>query len=757
MSEPIVMYPELNIPQAQFLASQKKYSLFLGGYGSGKTWVGCAGLAQHFWRHPGINAGYFAPTYPQIRDIFYPTVEECFAQWGLIAKVRAGNNEVHAYSGRQLRGIIMCRSMDRPETIIGFKIGHALVDEIDVLPADKAYTAWRKIIARMRYNIPGLRNGVDVTTTPEGFKFAYNQFEKKPREKPELAKLYGIVRASTYDNEINLPDDYIPSLLESYPAQLIEAYINGEFVNLQSGTIYVAFSRQFNSCDDTIKDGEPLFIGMDFNVGKMAAVAHVLRDGQPRAVDELTNGYDTPDMIRRIKERYWRYEGGQYVKTREIRIYPDASGDSRKSVNASQTDIALLREAGFVVCVNAANPPVKDRINAANAMFCNATGERRYKVNVAKCPTYAEALEQQAWAANGEPDKTSGHDHLCFTGDTLVETAAGIMRIDEMPRSGFVKIADGVFAEYTNCGFIKKANTINVLFSDGKTLSCTPEHLVFTGKRWEKAIDIDSLSHYNIDKREVLGIWLKSLQRRSSGSLEKTIICAGSISKEMVNGCTEPFMNTTRGRSPRASMFTMLMATGQIMRLKILNCSKRETTQESICASLKERKIHSALSASLLRRQKNGMVRRPVSSGISNTMRKSKTSCMSKRILFVSAAEKALKQRMLVQINSVRKNATQCTVGGAALTTKQEFASFVEKSLLSENTLRQSVVPESVAEPYVVAIEHSKGPRDVYCLTVPPCGFFRLANGLLVSNCDASGYYIIKEFPVVKKQVRFGF
>ena len=33
MSEPIVMYPELNIPQAQFLASQKKYSLFLGGYG----------------------------------------------------------------------------------------------------------------------------------------------------------------------------------------------------------------------------------------------------------------------------------------------------------------------------------------------------------------------------------------------------------------------------------------------------------------------------------------------------------------------------------------------------------------------------------------------------------------------------------------------------------------------------------------------------------------------------------------------------
>lgn len=31
--------------------------------------------------------------------------------------------------------------------------------------------------------------------------------------------------------------------------------------------------------------------------------------------DEFVNGYDTPDMIRRIKERYWRYDGVRYVPT----------------------------------------------------------------------------------------------------------------------------------------------------------------------------------------------------------------------------------------------------------------------------------------------------------------------------------------------------------------------------------------------------------------------------------------------------------
>jgi hypothetical protein len=411
VSKPLVIRPELNIPQAQFLGMNNKFCAFVAGYGSGKTFVGSAGLARHFWRHPGINAGYFAPTYPQIRDIFYPTVEECFFQWGLRVQIRSANNEVHVFNGRTRRGVIMCRSMERPETIIGFKIGHALADEIDVMPMDKARTAWRKIIARMRYKAEGLRNGIDVTTTPEGFKFVYHQFVKAVHDKPELAKLYGIVRASTYDNEINLPDDYIPSLLQSYPAQLIEAYINGQFVNLQSGTVYAAYDRKLNRCRDTIQPGETLYIGMDFNVGKMAAVIHVKRDGMPRAVDELVNGYDTPDMIRRIKERYWKHDGKDYLPTCQIRVYPDASGDSRKSVRASETDIALLRQAGFQVLAPNSNPPVKDRINAMNAMFCNAAGERRYLVNDEMCPTYADSLEQQSWDDKGEPDKKTGHDH----------------------------------------------------------------------------------------------------------------------------------------------------------------------------------------------------------------------------------------------------------------------------------------------------------------------------------------------------------
>jgi len=406
------MNPTLNVPQANFLAMPHKFRAFVAGFGSGKTWVGCAGLCRHAWEHPRITAGYFAPTYPQIRDIFYPTIEEAAHDWGLSCKIAETNKEVALYSGRQYRGTIICRSMDKPGSIVGFKIGHALVDELDVMAREKAQHAWRKIIARMRYKESGLRNGVDVTTTPEGFKFVHEQFVRAVRDKPALSSSYGLIHASTYDNAKNLPDDYIPSLLDTYPENLIRAYLRGQFVNLVSGTIYHQFDRVKNNSTDTATDTETLFIGMDFNVGKMSGVVHVKRDGMPVAVDEIANAYDTPDIIRIIKERFWRHDGDRYIKTREIRIYPDASGDSRKSVRASETDLQLLRDAGFTVVARSANPPVKDRINAMNAMFCNASGLRRYQVNVIRCPSYAECLEQQVWATNGEPDKSGGKDHM---------------------------------------------------------------------------------------------------------------------------------------------------------------------------------------------------------------------------------------------------------------------------------------------------------------------------------------------------------
>jgi len=395
--------PTLNVPQANFLQLKNKFRAFVAGFGSGKTWVGCSSLCDKSWEFPKVPLGYFAPTYPQIRDIFFPTIDEVAFDWGLKTKIYESNKEVDIYYGRQYRSTIICRSMEKPQTIVGFKIGHALIDELDVMPTIKAQQAWRKIIARMRVKHPGLINGIDVATTPEGFKFTHQQFVKEANLTPTKRALYGMIQASTYDNEANLPDDYISSLFESYPPQLISAYLKGQFVNLTSGAVYPDFDRKLNHTDAEIQPNEPLIIGMDFNVLKMAAVVYVIRDGRPMALDELVGGRDTPTMATLLNERF---------PFHDMTVIPDASGQATSSKGASESDHAILRKAGFRVEADGVNPAIKDRINAVNALILNADGERTLLVNTNKCPRFTETLEQQVYDDFGLPDKKSGLDHV---------------------------------------------------------------------------------------------------------------------------------------------------------------------------------------------------------------------------------------------------------------------------------------------------------------------------------------------------------
>lgn len=398
--QPVLM---LNKPQFEFIKSHKKFMAFVGGYRSGKTFVGCVRMCVNALEFPGIPQGYFAPTYPQIADIFYDTMPAVAEAFGLFADIVPSKKRVYLRDNRgRCLSTIVCKSMEHPHRIVGFNIAHALVDEIDCMPIKKADSAWKKIIARMSTVWPGRdENTIDVTTTPEGFNWVYRKFVRELAEDPEQRPLYGIVHASTRQNAKNLPKDYISSLRKSYPANLVDAYIDGLFVNLTSGNVYPNFCRRQNHTSETIRPGEALHIGMDFNINRMAACVFVLRGGQAMQLDEITKLFDTPAMVAAIKARY---------PGRSITVYPDASGKNRKSVNGSESDHALLRQAGFNVQVNPSNPFVRDRVLAVNAQFLNGEGERRLLINTDKCPHTTQVLEQQAYNDQGDPAKDGTED-----------------------------------------------------------------------------------------------------------------------------------------------------------------------------------------------------------------------------------------------------------------------------------------------------------------------------------------------------------
>lgn len=402
-------YPQ-NIYLNQFTTPFKAY---VGGYGSGKTFVGCIDLLNFISVHPGITMAYFGPTYATIRDVFYPTIEEAGKMLGFTCDIKVANREVHLYRGEYYYGTIICRSMDNPDSIIGFKFDRAFIDELDTLASvEKQQKAWNKIIARRRGSID-FQVSVGVTTTPEGFKHTYDLFADNP------SKSYSMVQASSYENKKYLPIDYIPTLKETYSPELVNAYVNGLFVNLVAGTVYNMFDRSLNHTPVTENIGEYLHIGMDFNVTNMSGIVHVIRNGNPIAVDELSGIYDTPGMIDVLKGRY---------RDHPISIYPDATGKNRESVDASTSDIAELETAGYHCVYNDSNPRIKDRTASMNRMFLNAKDQRRYKVNTVRCPGYTKDLEQQSYDKSGMPDKSGNNDHRPDAGGYFIYSEYPINR-----------------------------------------------------------------------------------------------------------------------------------------------------------------------------------------------------------------------------------------------------------------------------------------------------------------------------------------
>ena len=403
--------------QLAFINSKSPFIALVSGFGAGKTDALIMKTLKLLFEIENAQIAVYQPTVDLVKKIMYPRFEEILSNAGLRYKLNKSEGIIDIPD----IGTILFRSMENPDRIIGYEVHHSFFDELDTLDADKAREVWQKALGRNRKRIVPrngkttiMKNTCNVTTTPEGFRFVYKRWMKEKKEGYEL------IQASTYDNPF-LPKEYIDNLRESYPKELIDAYLNGKFVNLESGTVYPNYDPELNHCQETIKqDLETLHIGMDFNVSHMSAVIGVKRYGKLQILAEISDVRDTPAMIDAIKDKY---DTG-----RTIYIYPDASGRSSKSVDASKSDISLLKDAGFRVNAPKKNPPVRNRIVSVNSMLCNAKGQRHLLINKHTCPGLIDDLLEQAYDKNGNPMKSNNVDHSLDALGYIVNRLYGVAR-----------------------------------------------------------------------------------------------------------------------------------------------------------------------------------------------------------------------------------------------------------------------------------------------------------------------------------------
>ncbi len=385
--------------------------MFCGGYGCGKSHLLGFCAVQDAYHSSDAVIAIYEPDHALIRTVAIPRIQYWLELFGV--KYTLNKHDSTIYTSSTGIGDFVFRTMDNPELLVGYESYRSHIDELDTLSEAKASAIWTKVLGRNRQTPKGIPqehmkwnenkkvfeavNKISAYTTPEGYKFCYKMWVENA--KPS----YQMVRGKTIDNP-TLTEAYIQSLIDSYPANLIEAYMNGEFVNLDSSTVYANYDRAKHESYERIRENETLYIGCDFNVNNGAATIYVRRNGgkEWHAVEELCAMKDTPEMIRIISEK-WKQKGHHIV------MYPDSSGASRSAANAnaSMSSIAQLHQAGFEVRAHKKNPLVVDRIAAMNKAYSDG----RVFINSRNCPTTAKCQEQQSYDKNGQPDKKSGVDH----------------------------------------------------------------------------------------------------------------------------------------------------------------------------------------------------------------------------------------------------------------------------------------------------------------------------------------------------------
>jgi len=388
------IHADLHPGQLAFAADKDTQILGISaGYGAGKTRALCAKVITLAAANQGFIGCVMEPTGPLIRDIWINEFDDFLDAYGIPYTFRASplpEYVLHLNADTK----ILCRSFENWHRLIGLNLAYCCVDELDTVSPAIANKAFPKILGRLR---SGNVRQFAAASTPEGFRWMWNTFGSEEASARTDRKL---IKMRTADNP-HLPPDFIERLKENYDPSLLKAYLDGEFVNLNTGQVYDRFDRAKHVTTIKDHDDQPLRIGIDFNVGNMNAVVAIRDKNKLLFIDEIAKAHDTDALSREIRRRY---------PHRKIYVYPDASGAAR-STNASQTDIQILESYGMSNQSPRANPPIRDRVAAVQALLENGKGEIRMQVD-GRCKKLIECLELQSYTEKGEPDKEAGYDHM---------------------------------------------------------------------------------------------------------------------------------------------------------------------------------------------------------------------------------------------------------------------------------------------------------------------------------------------------------
>ena len=437
---------DLHPAQFDFYWDHSFGSLFVGGVGSGKTFVGARKALHKALRYPKTLGLIAANTHTQLNQSTLVELWNAFAEIGFVEKrdyiVNQRPPDEWKIQSRFTRhtGVItlrtgaqiVTRSLYNWRPILGLTLGWAWIDEA----RDTSEDAFRAVLSRLRCN-KVKKHQLFITTTPNGFDWLYEFFEAEPARTPKLLKQRRYFVAKTSDN-VHLPTEYVDVLLGAYDEQLAKQELDGLWIDVCKGRAYWAFDRATHVGEEAVYDRfTPVYLCCDFNVSPMTwIIAQKKRINAPgtskptqkevlNVIDQIViNTSSTQEALEEFIAR--GYDPAKTV------VFGDSAGHHSTTIS----DYMILHRGGLRdIRVPRANPLVLDRVASVNAKMKNAKGEIGVLIH-SKCSALIEDFLRVGFKPGtrtldkSDPNRTHASDALGYC----------IARCWPLVRSGKVRV-----------------------------------------------------------------------------------------------------------------------------------------------------------------------------------------------------------------------------------------------------------------------------------------------------------------------------
>lgn len=339
-----------NIHQKEFDEDLLTKFLHLStGFGGGKTFALCQKMLKLSYLNAPYHGGLMAPSFKDIKRDVIPTFETIFEKNNLTQYTMLHKTDYY-YKFAWTPGRLYLFSAENQ--LRGPNLAYFGINESTLIKPER----YKECIGRVR--VKGAKYPqIASVGTPEGVaNYMYEMFIENPMRNSKV--IYG----DTRNNVQNLNPDYVQSLEDSYDKTMLDAYLKGLWVNMNSNQFYYSYDPIKNH-DKSIEriEGMIIHVALDFNVEYMTATCWHLIDDMLVGFDEivLENNADTEKMTQALIAR-------GYVPGNTI-IYPDPAGSARST--KGQPDHKILEKAGFDIRARTSQPRMRQRqLNVNNLL-----------------------------------------------------------------------------------------------------------------------------------------------------------------------------------------------------------------------------------------------------------------------------------------------------------------------------------------------------------------------------------------------------